>query len=150
MTQLIWMIRELLYFGFDKKIVAMGEVHEGSCGTHQSASKMKRLLRRANFYYLLWWLIAFVTTKDAKSVKSLGIFSLCLLLYFIHYQTMAFLWLGTWFHWLNIVKGHYFMLVVAAYFTNWTEIVPLKNITQKEIIVFIIEHTIHRFGIHQH
>jgi hypothetical protein len=42
------------------------------------------------------------------------------------------------------------MLVVAAYFTNWTEIVPLKNITHKEIIVFIIEHTIHRFGIHQH
>ena len=29
---------------------AMGEVHEGICGTHQSAPKMKWLLRRAGFY----------------------------------------------------------------------------------------------------
>ena len=30
---------------------AMGEVHEGICGTHQSAPKMKWLLRRAGFYW---------------------------------------------------------------------------------------------------
>ena len=30
--------------------VAMGEVHKGICGTHQSAPKMKWLLRRAGFY----------------------------------------------------------------------------------------------------
>jgi hypothetical protein len=28
----------------------MGEVHEGIYGTHQSATKMKWLLRRAGFY----------------------------------------------------------------------------------------------------
>jgi hypothetical protein len=31
--------------------VAMGEVHEGICGTHQSTPKMKWLLRRAGFYW---------------------------------------------------------------------------------------------------
>jgi hypothetical protein len=31
--------------------VAMGEVHEGICDTHQSAPKMKWLLRRAGFYW---------------------------------------------------------------------------------------------------
>ena len=31
--------------------VAMGEVHEGICGTHQSAPKIKWLLRRAGFYW---------------------------------------------------------------------------------------------------
>jgi hypothetical protein len=31
--------------------VAMGEVHEGICGTHQSAHKMNWLLRRAPFYW---------------------------------------------------------------------------------------------------
>ena len=31
--------------------VTMGEVHEGICGTHQSAPKMKWLLRRAGFYW---------------------------------------------------------------------------------------------------
>ena len=33
----------------DQPRVAMGEVHEGICGTHQSAPKMKWLLRRAGF-----------------------------------------------------------------------------------------------------
>jgi hypothetical protein len=31
--------------------VAMGEVQEGICGTHQLASKMKWLLHRAGFYW---------------------------------------------------------------------------------------------------
>jgi hypothetical protein len=33
----------------DQARVAMGKVHEGICGTHQSAQKMKWLLRRARF-----------------------------------------------------------------------------------------------------
>jgi hypothetical protein len=32
-------------------ILAMAEVHEGICGTHQSALKMKWLLRRSDFYW---------------------------------------------------------------------------------------------------
>jgi hypothetical protein len=32
-------------------ILAMTKVHEGICGTHQSASKMKWLLRRSGFYW---------------------------------------------------------------------------------------------------
>jgi ribonuclease HI len=35
----------------DHARVAMGKVHEGICGTHQSAPKMKWLLRRAGFYW---------------------------------------------------------------------------------------------------
>jgi hypothetical protein len=35
----------------DQARVAMGEVHEGIYGTHQSAPKMKWLLRRASFYW---------------------------------------------------------------------------------------------------
>ena len=35
----------------DQARVAMGEVHEGICGTHKSAPKMKWLLRRADFYW---------------------------------------------------------------------------------------------------
>jgi hypothetical protein len=36
--------------GSDDAILAMAEVHEGICGTHQSAPKMKWLLRRSGFY----------------------------------------------------------------------------------------------------
>jgi hypothetical protein len=41
------------------------------------------------------------------------------------------------------------MLVATYYFTKWTEVVPLKNLTHKEVIEFIMEHIIHRFGIPQ-
>jgi hypothetical protein len=36
--------------GSDQSKIAMGEVHEGICGTHQSTHKMKWLLCRAGFY----------------------------------------------------------------------------------------------------
>jgi hypothetical protein len=46
-------------------------------------------------------------------------------------------------------KGHRFVLVATDYFTKWTEAVALKNMTHKEVIEFITEHIIHRFGIPQ-
>jgi hypothetical protein len=46
-------------------------------------------------------------------------------------------------------KGHRFILVATDYFTKRTEAVPLMNITHKEVIKFIMEHTIHRFGLPQ-
>jgi transposase InsO family protein len=41
------------------------------------------------------------------------------------------------------------MLVAIDYFTKCTKTVPLKNMTHKDVIEFITEHIIHRFGIHQ-
>jgi hypothetical protein len=38
--------------GSDQSKIAKGEVHEGICGTHQSAHRMKWLLRRVGFYWL--------------------------------------------------------------------------------------------------
>jgi hypothetical protein len=32
-------------------LLAMAELHEGICGTHQSAPNMKWLLRRSSFYW---------------------------------------------------------------------------------------------------
>jgi hypothetical protein len=39
--------------------------------------------------------------------------------------------------------------MATYYFTKWTEGIPLKNMTHKEVIGFIMEHIIHRFGIPQ-
>jgi hypothetical protein len=47
------------------------------------------------------------------------------------------------------LKGHQFMLVAIDYFTKWTEAVPLKYMTHKEVIEFITKHIIHRFSIPQ-
>jgi hypothetical protein len=52
------------------------------------------------------------------------------------------------FYWASS-KGHRFMLVVTDYFTKWTEVVPLKTMTDKELIEFITKHIIHRFSIPQ-
>jgi hypothetical protein len=46
-------------------------------------------------------------------------------------------------------KDHRFVLVATNYFTKWTQVIPLKNMTHKEAIHFILEHIIHRFGIPQ-
>jgi hypothetical protein len=41
----------LKFLGPNDAILAMTEVHKGICGTHQSAPKMKWLLRRSDFYW---------------------------------------------------------------------------------------------------
>jgi hypothetical protein len=41
------------------------------------------------------------------------------------------------------------MLVAMDYFTKWTKSIPLKNMTHREVIHFISEYIIYRFGIPQ-
>jgi transposase InsO family protein len=41
------------------------------------------------------------------------------------------------------------VLVATNYFTKWTEVVALKNMTHWEVIEFVTKHIIHRFGIPQ-
>jgi hypothetical protein len=46
-------------------------------------------------------------------------------------------------------KGHQFILAITNYFTKWEEVVPMKSVASKDVINFIKEHVIHRFGIPQ-
>jgi IS30 family transposase len=46
-------------------------------------------------------------------------------------------------------KGHHFVLVATDYFTKWVEVMPLKNMTHREVINFVLEHIIYQFGIPQ-
>ena len=46
-------------------------------------------------------------------------------------------------------KNHKFILVATDYFTKWVEAIPLKNVMSKEMIEFVKEHIIYRFGIPQ-
>jgi transposase InsO family protein len=46
-------------------------------------------------------------------------------------------------------KGHHYILAITNYFTKWVEAIPMKSITSKDVINFIKEHVIHRFGIPQ-
>jgi hypothetical protein len=40
-------------------------------------------------------------------------------------------------------------LAITDYFTKWVEAVPIKSVASKDVINFINEHVIHRFGIPQ-
>jgi hypothetical protein len=46
-------------------------------------------------------------------------------------------------------KGHQFILAVTDYFTKWVEAVPMKSVTSRNVINFVKEHVINRFGIPQ-
>ena len=46
-------------------------------------------------------------------------------------------------------KGHKFILVATDYFTKWVEAVPLKMVTSKNMVDFVKEHIVYRFGIPQ-
>lgn len=46
-------------------------------------------------------------------------------------------------------KGHQWILAITDYFTKWVELVPMKSVTTKDVISFVREHVIHRFGVPQ-
>jgi hypothetical protein len=46
-------------------------------------------------------------------------------------------------------KGHKFILVATDYFTKWVEAILLKKVTSANMIDFVKEHIVHRFGIPQ-
>jgi hypothetical protein len=46
-------------------------------------------------------------------------------------------------------KEHQFILVATDHFSKWTEAVPLRNMTHQEVINFVQEHIIYRFGVPQ-
>jgi hypothetical protein len=139
--------------GSDQSRIAMGEVHEGICGTHQLAHKIKWLLRHARFYWPTMINDCFRYYKGCESCQKFRDVQLTP-------TTMLHPIIQPWsFHrWsLDFVdqihpassKGHRFVLITTDYFTKWMEVVPLKNMTHREVIHFISEHINHRFDILQ-
>jgi ribonuclease HI len=52
--------------------IAMGEVHEGMCGTHQSAYKMRWVLRRAGVYWPIMLKVCFKYYKGCEACQKFG------------------------------------------------------------------------------
>nr|ABA96839.1 retrotransposon protein, putative, unclassified [Oryza sativa Japonica Group] len=137
----------------DQSKVAMGEVHEGICGTHQSAHKMNWLLRRAGFYWPRMIDDCFKYYRGCEACQQFGNVQLApaaVLNPIIKpwpFRGWALDFIGQIYS--SSSKGHRFVLVATDYFTKWAEAVPLKNMTHTEVIDFILKHIIHRFGIPQ-
>jgi hypothetical protein len=139
--------------GEEQAKVAVREVHDGICGAHQSAFKMNWLLQRAGFYWLTMMddfvkyqkgceacqrfrNIQLALTGVMNSIMKLWLFRVWGLDFICEIHPGSF-------------KGHQFILVATDYFTKWTETVPLRNMTHEEVISFVHEHIIYRFGVPQ-
>jgi hypothetical protein len=137
----------------DQAKIGMGEVHEGICGTHQSAPKMKWLLRRVGFYWPTMIADCFRYYKGYEEYQNFGNIQIVPTT-MLHPIIKPWPFRGWGLDFIGQIhpsssKGHHFVLVDTYYFMKWTEVVPLKNMTHKEVIEFITEHIIHRFGIPQ-
>jgi hypothetical protein len=121
----------------------MSEVHDGLCGAHQSAYRMKWVIRQAGCFWPTMLEDCLEFWKYSKG-SSVSIES--------NYQAMAIQRMG-----IDLIgqinppssKGHKFVLLATDYFTKWVEAIPLKKVTSENMVEFVKEHIIYRFGIPQ-
>jgi hypothetical protein len=129
------------------------EVHEGACGTHQSADKMKWLIRRSGYYWPTMLEDCFKYYKGCqacqrfKKIQMVSASVMNLIIKPWPFRGWGMDMIGK----INppFSKGHQYILAITDYFTKWVEATPMKSVTLKDVINFIKEHVIHRFGIPQ-
>ena len=122
----------------------MGEVHEGICGTHQSALKIKWLLRRGGFYWPTMIPDYFRYYKGCEECQRFGNVQL-VPASLLHPIIKPWPFRGWGLDFISQInppssKRHRVVLVATNYITKWTGAVLLKNMTHREVIEFITEH----------
>nr|AAL76190.1 Putative gag-pol polyprotein [Oryza sativa Japonica Group]AAP52444.1 retrotransposon protein, putative, unclassified [Oryza sativa Japonica Group] len=137
----------------DQAKVAIGEVHEGFCGTHQSAHKMKWLLQRAGYFWPTMLDDCFRYYKGCQVCQKFGAIQRAPA---SAMNPIIKPWpLRGWgIDMIGMInppssKGHKFILVATDYFTKWVEAIPLKKVDSGDAIQFVQEHIIYRFGLPQ-
>jgi hypothetical protein len=133
--------------------VAMGEVHERMCDTHQSAHKMKWMLRMAGMFWLTMMSDCCKYFRCCEACQRFGDVQSALAS-MLHPVIKPCAFRGWRLDFIDEIhpsssKGHRFVLVATGYFMKWTEAVPLKNMTHKEVISFVLEYIVYRFGVPQ-
>jgi hypothetical protein len=137
----------------DQAQAAIGEVHQGLGGVHQSAVKMRWMFKRARLYWLTMLEDCVQYRKGCMTCQCFGNVQLAPTS-LLHPIVKPWPFRGWGLDFVGEIhpassRGHRFVLVATDYFTKWTEVVPLRNMTHHEVIRFVEEHIIHRFGIPQ-
>jgi len=137
--------------GDDEARSLMVEIHEGVFGAHQSAFKMKWMIRRKGYY---WPTILEDCLKYFKGCQGCQKFGNIQRVPASTMNPIIKPWpFRGWA--IDLIgqiyppssKGHQFILVTTDYFTNWVEAIPLKKVTLANMIDFVKEHIVYRFGI---
>jgi hypothetical protein len=129
------------------------EVHEGAYGTHQSAHKMKWLIRQSGYY---WPTVLEDSFKYYKGCQTCQRFRKIQMVPTSIMNPIIKPWpfRGWSVDMISKInppssKGHQYILAITDYFTKWVETIPMKTVTSKDVINFIKEYVIHKFGIPQ-
>ncbi|XP_073049435.1 uncharacterized protein [Primulina eburnea] len=137
--------------GFPEALEIMKQVHEGVCGAHQSGVKMRWLIRRYGYY---WPSILKDSIKYAKgcqpcqkhgNIQRIPTDELHSVVKPWPFKGWAMDLIGKIYPASS--KGHSFILVATYFFNKRVEAVPLKKAEQGDVINFVKENIINRFGI---
>jgi len=139
--------------GEDESKSLMGEIHEGVCRAHQSAFKMKWMIRRNGYYWPTILEDCFKYFKRCQGCQKFGNIqrapasAMNPIIRPWPFQGWAIDLISQIYP--PSSKGHKFILVATDYFTKWVETIPLNKVTSANMIDFVKEHIVYRFGIPQ-
>ncbi|XP_043710281.1 uncharacterized protein LOC122659209 [Telopea speciosissima] len=135
----------------NESMVVMAEVHEGICGSHQASPQMRWLIRRHGYH---WPTILADCIKYAKGfqacqrhgpVQHAPAMGLSPIVKLWPFRGWAMDLMGKVTP--PATRGHCFIIVATDYFTKWAEAVPMKLVSQTEVIRFLKTQIVHRFGL---
>jgi len=140
-------------FSANQAKVVLGEVHEGICGTHQSAHKMKWLLLRVGYFWPTMLEGCFRYYKGWQDCQKLEVIqrapasAMNPIIKPWSFRGWGIDMIGQ----INTPSsnGHKFILVATDYFTKWVEAVPLKKVDSGDAIQLVKEYIVYRFGVPQ-
>ena len=140
----------LRYLGDDEARSLMGEIHEGVCGAHQLALKMKWMIRRNGYYWPTILEDCFKYFKGCQGYQKFGNIqrapasALNPIIKHWPFCGLAIDLIGQIYP--PSSKGHKFIRHRAKatdYFTKWVEAIPLKKVTSANMIDFVKEHIVY-------
>ncbi|XP_073024199.1 uncharacterized protein [Primulina eburnea] len=129
----------------------MKQVHERVCEAHQSGIKMRWLIRRYVYYCpsILKDCIKYAKGRQScqkhGNIQRIPTDELHNVVKPWPFKGWAMDLIGKIYPVLS--KGHSFILVATYFLTKWVEAVPLKKAEQGDVINFVKDNIIHRFGI---
>ena len=113
--------------------VLMGEIHEGVCGSHQSAYKMKWVIRRNGYFWPTMIDDCFTYCRGCQecqkfgSVQRIPAWAMNPIIKPWPFRGWGIDLIGQIYSLSS--KNHKFIFVAIDYFTKWVEAIPLKTMT---------------------
>nr|CAD1834502.1 unnamed protein product [Ananas comosus var. bracteatus] len=131
--------------------ISDGETHESLCGAHLAGKRLRRTIRHLGYYWPTMHQDCIEYAKGCQdcqfhgSVQRVPAFEMYAVIKPWPFQGWAMDLIGEIQP--NFSAGHKFLIVAVDYFTKWVEVKPARLVTQKEIIDFVEDCIIHRFGV---